>query len=159
MSMALVDITLKVSNLLEETAKLKKYLKQVFQNTSLNFDERWQFFLEFHRLGGDSYSSIYHGWDDIAGRVHWYDEYGIERYSVVDLVSNLESFIDRAADSDKEFCELYDQLHEKWKDVEEYWNLPEFLKEQEELFNTVPSYVAAKEALMRDAITEFTYDW
>jgi len=91
--------------------------------------------------------------------VHWYDEYGIERYSVVDLVSSLESFIDRAANSDENFCALYDQLHVRWEHLEEYWNTSEFIKEQEELFNTVPSYVAAKEALMRDAITEFTYDW
>lgn len=154
-----------------EVESTKARLKQIFQCTSLALDERWEHFLAFYILGGSSSDSSYTGWDDIpcfpqedwrgevTNSICWYDDFGIERYQTVDLLDKLDIFIDRAVEDSPEFKNNYDALNAKWELEPEYWSNKQFQQEQAELFNSLPTYKEAKEALMRDAVTGFTYDW
>lgn len=123
---------------------LKERLQQRFQNTELPFEYRWDCFMEFYNLGGRTESYCWDGWDNLQifnGRgISWYDDFGIERHQTMDLVGRgLETI-----------CELvWDSLPEEIVTNYEY----------EEILPTNPIVVAAKESLMKDAITHMINDW
>lgn len=159
----------RVTSLLNETSALKEEIVRFFQNTENNFAQRWEAFLQFARLGGKEHSWVYHGWDnlslfpkenwkgEVVNDLNWYEDFNVERYQTYDLV---ETGLDRILDHF-----WYDSLGEDTK-MFRAWNSyndaepnPLHALEWALFVYREPLVIQAVEALMRDGVTRFTYDW
>lgn len=118
-------------------------MKEFFQNTENDFDERWEAFEYWANLSKESHKSyIYHGLDDILCQDYFCYEghYHAERYANIDL-TNL--------DLEEVLCDSgpFEELTGAKFNEEHVEQVAEYL------------YILCKEQLMKDGIASFTYDW
>ena len=159
----------RVTSLLNEVAKLKDEALEYARNKDNPFALRWDAFKQFARLGGCHDSSIYHGWDDIrlfpstnwrgetTNDLKWYNDFGIERYATLDLLGwGLESLLDRLWYTDSVEVSELNAAYETYESstLEPLNPIDWALTVYKE-----PVLIQAVEALMRDGVTRFTYDW
>lgn len=153
----------KAMDLFKEVEATKNELKSRFQNMNSPFAERWQYFLAFNKLGGSHDSYIYDGWNDlpifpstnykgeVTNELNWYDDFGVDKYQTVNLLDRLDQILDKFwYETNSILPALYEEFTEQDTINAVDWAL---------LVYQHPILIQAAEALMRDATTEFTYDW
>lgn len=158
----------RVTSLLNEIAKLKSEALEYARNQVNPFESRWEAFQQFARLGGKKHSWVYHGWDDlplfpkenwkdeVVNELNWYEDFNAERYQTYDL---LETGLDRLLD--KIWYEQGDDESEISKAYEQYQASGGALHPLEWALTVHkhPIMIQAVEALIRDGVTSFCYDW
>ena len=164
--MNLAHLDWRVSSLLNEVTALKEEILRYCRDTSNPFPDRWEAFKQFAKLGGKELSSTYSGWDSLpinkesdsfGPRVYWYDDFNVERYQTFSLI---HQGLDQLLDSlwyDKNGQET--KLAPKWAEYNDAEPNPLFALDWVLTVHKHPIMIQAVEALIRDGVTSFTYDW
>ncbi len=149
----------------QEAASLANHLKgeliNFYQNDEHSFEDRWEAFMAWYKLGGDSGTYIYHGWDNLipgeSDPIGYDCLVHCDRYQTVDLVDTLTELPERLFDNlSPEQQEAYEELDGMLtKQGLSCSEIQDKLNEQ--FFGEILNRL--KEQLMSDAISEFNYDW
>lgn len=162
-------LSFRVTSLLNEVAKLKDEALQYARNKDNPFALRWDAFKQFARLGGKESGWGYDGWndlpifprknwkDEVVNELSWYDDFNVERYQTFDLLeTGLERILDRFSFDENWEDTKMSRMWGAYNDAEPNplhaidWALTVYKE---------PVLIQAVEALIRDGVTRFTYDW
>ena len=159
----------RVTSLLNEVTKLKNEALEYARNQANPFESRWDAFKQFARLGGQHDSSIYDGWNDIplfpskswrgepCNELNWYDDFNAERYQTYNLLeTGLDRLLDKLWYTDSVEVSELNAAYEAYESstLEPLHPIDWVLTVYKE-----PLMIQAVEALIRDGVTSFTYDW
>lgn len=170
---------------LEEFNTLKKEISLAVKDTDIPHEVRWDLYLAWDKLGGDTDYSSYYGFDDICEKyigeseVFCYDGLiHVDRYQSVSLIDAIPTLLERLADEDDEFFAVYhghmdahgysDGYPKKSVESDEEFQavLKDYYKvhtEATDIAHRLPIFNSFKQELqaqlMKDCISGFTYDW
>ena len=148
-----MDLVREAEKVLADMENLKRILVQTFQDVdTLSHDTRWEHYLAWYTLGGNTYPHVWDGWNNIIPKHEEPMMYGgivpTERYQTVDLVSALDGIMEYLV------CDEESELSQEFTKLEAAGYDDPFT-----ILNNCDIMVKLKEALMLGGISAVHYNW